>query len=65
MAYWRAALLILAVSLLASCATIRPGNTSEEPGWFVADGWGSDDILYCYPPHYKNQRYAGKCFDIH
>ena len=65
MSFIRLSLLLLALALLGSCATIKAGPTSPEPGWFLADGWGSDDILYCYPPHYKHERYAGKCFSIH
>lgn len=52
------------VSFLGGCSSIAAGPASIEPGWFVAANWGSDDILYCYPPHHKVRKYAGKCFDI-
>ncbi|MGB0591529.1 MAG: hypothetical protein ACPGU1_17785 [Myxococcota bacterium] len=58
------AIIALVVSLMGACASINPGVISSDPGWFVSEGWGSDDVLYCYPPHYKVSRYAGKCFTI-
>jgi hypothetical protein len=49
---------------MGACASINPGVISSDPGWFISEGWGSDDVLYCYPPHHKVSRYAGKCFTI-
>ena len=65
MRIFQCTLLLLLFFLMGACATIQAGPTTQEPGWFVADSWGSDDILYCYPPHYKVERFAGKCFDIY
>jgi hypothetical protein len=50
---------------LGGCATITAASATSEPGWFIADrAVGTHDILYCYPPHYKQSKYAGKCFTI-
>jgi hypothetical protein len=58
-------LLALSLMFLGGCATITAASATSEPGWFIADrAVGTHDILYCYPPHYKQSKYAGKCFTI-
>ena len=57
-------LLAMCLMFLGGCATIDAASATSEPGWFIAKDWGTDDILYCYPPHYKQSKYAGKCFTI-
>ena len=56
---------LLLVGFAATPAAAEPVYVRQGENVVVnAKDWGTDDILYCYPPHYKQTKYAGKCFTI-